>query len=79
MWQRHCAGILTMMGMTETIASSLDEYVELAVRLGRDSEWRRYLSEKIAENKHRIYRDMTCITTLENFLKKAVEEKLNQS
>ena len=79
MWQRHCKAILTMMGMTETIASSLDEYVELAVRLGWDSEWRRYISEKIAENKHRIYRDMTCITTLENFLKKALEEKLNQS
>jgi predicted O-linked N-acetylglucosamine transferase (SPINDLY family) len=79
MWQRHCAGILTMMGMTETIASSLDEYVELAVRLGRDSEWRRYLSEKIAENKHHIYRDRTCINALEDFLEKAVEEKLNQS
>jgi len=76
MRQRHCAAIFTMMGMTETIASSLNEYVELAVRLGKDSEWRHWLSEKIAANKHRIYRDRTCITALEDFLERVVSEKV---
>ena len=32
---RHSAAILTMMDLTETIASTLDEYVTLAVRLRR--------------------------------------------
>lgn len=74
MWARHAAAILTMMGMTETIASSADEYVELAVRLGNDSKWRRQIYEKIASHKHLIYRDMACIKALEDFLEKVVRE-----
>jgi len=76
MRQRHCAGILTMMGMTETIASSIDEYVDLAARLGLDLEWRHQISEKIAANRHRIYRDKRCIAALENFFEKVLK-KLN--
>lgn len=72
MRQRHCSAILTMMGMKETIAGSFDEYVDLAVRLGQDLVWRHQISEKIAMNKHRIYRDKTCIAELEDFLEKAV-------
>jgi len=31
---RHSAAILNMMGTKDTIASTLDEYIELAIRLG---------------------------------------------
>ncbi len=79
MRQRHCAGILKMLGVTETIASSPDEYVDIAVRLGKDLEWRTYISNKIAENKYRIYKDMECIIALENFLEKAVKESVKIS
>jgi protein O-GlcNAc transferase len=73
---RHSSAILTMMGMTETIASTLDEYIELAVRLGLNSEWRKQISEKIAANKQRVYRDRACITALEDFLIAVVKENL---
>ncbi|MFA5822176.1 MAG: tetratricopeptide repeat protein [Thermodesulfovibrionales bacterium] len=73
---RHCSSILRMMGLTETIAGSLDEYVELAVRIGKDSGFRRSISDKIAADKHLIYQDQTCITALEEFIKKVVREKL---
>ncbi len=73
MRQRHSAGILKMMGLTETIASSLDEYVEIAVRLGRDVEWRKQISKKIEVNKHRLYNDKKCIEALEDFLENAVK------
>lgn len=76
MRQRHCFGILKMIDMTETIASSVDEYVSLAVKLGKDREFRRSVSEKIASNKNLIYRDHDCITALEDFIKKVVREKL---
>jgi predicted O-linked N-acetylglucosamine transferase (SPINDLY family) len=76
MRQRHSAAILTMMGITETIATSVDEYIELAVRLGLNSEWRYQISGKIASNKHLIYKDKTCITALEDFLVAVVQEKL---
>jgi protein O-GlcNAc transferase len=71
---RHSAAILTMMNMQETIASSIDEYVEIAIRLGTDSLWRKQISNKIAANKQLLYKDKTCITALEAFLEKVVEE-----
>jgi predicted O-linked N-acetylglucosamine transferase (SPINDLY family) len=76
MRQRHCAGILNMMGMKETIASSINEYIELAVRLAKDSDWRQQIATEIAEKKNCIYRDRACITALEDFFEKAVKEKL---
>jgi predicted O-linked N-acetylglucosamine transferase (SPINDLY family) len=72
---RHSSAILNMMGVTETIASDLDEYVKLAVRLGMDTEWRRRISAKVAAKKHLVYRDHTCVTALEDFIVRAVKGK----
>lgn len=74
---RHSTAILAMMGLTETIADSLDNYIEIAVRLGKDAGWRKHISEKIEDTKHFIYRDMKCVTALEEFLERAVNESLN--
>ncbi len=71
---RHSAAILTMMGIRETVADTLDDYVALSVRLGQDSSWRRQISDKVAANKHLVYRDGTCISALEEFFEKVVRE-----
>ena len=68
---RHSAAILTMMGLPQTIAQTVDGYVEMASELGRDQERRAALSSRIAANKQRVYRDMDCILALEAFLEKA--------
>jgi protein O-GlcNAc transferase len=65
---RHSFAILTMMGLQDTAASTLEEYIELAVTLGRDPVLRENISGKIAERKHLVYRDRSCIEALENFL-----------
>jgi protein O-GlcNAc transferase len=75
---RHSSAILSMMGITETIASRLDEYIEIAVRLGTDLEWRKQTSDKIAANKNLVYQDKTCITALEDFLERVVQEKFSK-
>ncbi len=74
---RHSAAILAMMELTETIADSLDNYIQIAVRLGNDSEWRKLISEKILDTKHRIYRDMKCVTALEEFFERVVKKEWN--
>jgi len=74
---RHSAAILAMMGMKDTIASTLGEYIELAVKLAKNRELRQHISDKIASGKHRIYRDRTCITAFEDFLENAVKKKLH--
>jgi protein O-GlcNAc transferase len=73
---RHGSAILTMIGLTELIATNLDDYISLAVKLGQDGPWRQHISDKISKCKHLAYRDRTCITALEDFLEKAVKERL---
>jgi protein O-GlcNAc transferase len=75
---RHSTAMFKMMGMTETIAATPDEYIEIAVRLGLDTQWRNQISGKIARNKYLLYRDKTCITALEDFFEKSVKERLKQ-
>jgi predicted O-linked N-acetylglucosamine transferase (SPINDLY family) len=69
---RHTAAILDMMDIRETTAHTIDEYVSMAGFLGRSSEKRAELSARIANKKHRVYRDRDCIAALQAFLEKAV-------
>jgi protein O-GlcNAc transferase len=65
---RHTGAILQMMGVTETVAGTLDEYVSMAVRLAQDVSLRMALKRKISANKHRVYCDRESISALQDFL-----------
>ena len=69
---RHAAAILEMMEVRETTARTVDEYVSIAARLGRDKKTRVEISAKIANEKYRVYRDHDCLLALETFLQNAV-------
>jgi predicted O-linked N-acetylglucosamine transferase (SPINDLY family) len=69
---RHSMAILRMMGVTETIAETIDDYVSIAVHLAQDVSWRQTVRARISANKHRIYRDRACISALERFLNDVV-------
>ena len=69
---RVSAGMLKMMGMPEAVAATVDDYVALGIRIGRDPAWRAELKARIARDKHRLYRDRSAIAALENFLESAV-------
>ncbi|MCE1226839.1 MAG: tetratricopeptide repeat protein [Geobacteraceae bacterium] len=71
MRSRHTAAILRMMGVEDTIASSVDEYVAIAVRLAKDKAMYDEVSAKIAANKHRIYGDRESVFALEDFLERS--------
>ena len=73
---RHSFAILRMMGLTEIIASTIDEYIEIASNLGRNVQWRCCISEKIRSQKYRIYQDRECITALEHFLEQVTEKRM---
>src|SRR5262249_42721030 len=68
MRSRHSAAILRRMGIVETIAASVDDYVALGVRLACDPAWRAEIRTKIAGRKHLVYRDRAAIEGLEQFL-----------
>jgi protein O-GlcNAc transferase len=64
--------MMTRMGITETITSSVYEYVEIAVRLGLDRHLREAISSRIAANRHKLMRDKESVRGLEDFLAEAV-------
>lgn len=68
---RHTAAILERIGCAQTIAASLDDYVEIAIALGRDGEKREALARFMAENKWRAFEDPDYIRALEDFLERA--------
>jgi predicted O-linked N-acetylglucosamine transferase (SPINDLY family) len=72
---RHTAAILDMMDVRGTTARTIDEYVSIAGLLGRTPAKRSELSAEIANKKHRVYRDRTCIAALEAFLDEAVRNQ----
>jgi len=68
---RHTAAILERIGVGETIASSVDEYVTRAVEYGTDPSRRTRVSERIAAGRERAWRDEAFVAALEAFLIRA--------
>src|SRR5262249_10015833 len=69
---RHSAALLRMIDVTDTIVATVDDYVAIATRLGQDTQFRRAISSRMAENRGRVYRDRAAVTALEDFLESAV-------
>ena len=75
---RHSYGILRMLEVTDTIAQTEEEYIEIAVKLGLDNDWREDIVNQIKENQELIYNDKVCVAGLENFYKSVVQVGLNK-
>ena len=71
---RHSYGILKMLGVTETIAQTEVEYIDIAVRLGMDSAWRNSIVQRMREHHANLYDDKTCVAALEDFYRRVVRE-----
>jgi predicted O-linked N-acetylglucosamine transferase (SPINDLY family) len=55
--ERTSTSILGHLGLEDTIAGSEDEYVAMAVRLGRDADFRKRVGDKLADAMARSRRD----------------------
>ncbi len=67
---RHSTAIFNMMGVTDTIASSAENYIELAASLARNPGHRTAIKAKIANNKARLFYDRAPVKDLEDFLER---------
>lgn len=72
---RHSYAILTRLGITETIAQQETEYIEIAIKLGVEGEWRQKIVDKIIKNSAILYDDQTCVTALEEFYREILSSK----
>ncbi|MEG4408641.1 O-linked N-acetylglucosamine transferase family protein [Microcoleus sp. MON2_D5] len=71
---RHSYGILKMLGVTETIAKNEAEYIEIAVKLGLDPEWRKTIVQEMIDRHPSLYDDKTCVQALEAFYERVLQE-----
>lgn len=74
---RHTDSFLKMLGMTDTIASNEADYIDIAVKLGVNPEWRHYISKRMREQQDNLYDDKSCVVALEAFYKQVVDGGLN--
>ncbi|MBW4497448.1 MAG: tetratricopeptide repeat protein [Oscillatoria princeps RMCB-10] len=75
---RHSHSFLKMLGVTDTIAENEADYIEIAVKLGLNSEWRRDIAERMSQRQSNLFDDKTCVGALEAFYQQAVRERLTQ-
>jgi len=62
------SGILERMGISELIARDADEYIELALRLATDANYRESIRVAMSLAEHRLYEDTTAIDALSELL-----------
>jgi protein O-GlcNAc transferase len=72
---RQSYGFLRQLDILDTIATDLDDYVDIAARLGRDAEWRREISQQIRDRRDLLFDDTSCVRSLEAFFRWAVAAK----
>ena len=65
---RFASGILRRLGVTESIAHSVQEYVDLAVQLAQNDTLRLGLRDRMNESRHVAFNDVAPIRALEEFL-----------
>jgi predicted O-linked N-acetylglucosamine transferase (SPINDLY family) len=74
---RHSYGFLQRLGVTDTIAETATEYIDIAVKLGLEPESRHEIVEKMKRRHDDLYEDKTCVVALENFYKQIVNQELS--
>jgi predicted O-linked N-acetylglucosamine transferase (SPINDLY family) len=69
---RHSAAILEVLGVSETIAGSIEAYVDLAAQLAGDPARRAAICGVMAANRTRLYADPAPVRALEAWLAEVV-------
>lgn len=73
---RQGYGLLTELGIRDTIASDLDSYVDLAVQIGNDVKLRASISQRIRERSHILFDDSRGVAGLTAFIRWATDTAL---
>ena len=64
-----------IMGISDAIAASLDDYVKIAVRIGTDRAYRSVLSTRINERSHLLWDRKGVVDEWAQFLEEAAQGK----
>jgi predicted O-linked N-acetylglucosamine transferase (SPINDLY family) len=67
-------GCYQQLGVTDCVAASPEEYVELAVRLANDPAWRAELGARLTAARARLFEDLGVVREIEDFFVRARAE-----
>ena len=65
---RYTYGFYRTIGVTECIAASQEEYVDIAIRLGTDSDYRKETESRIAEASDVLFDNRAAVRDFERIL-----------
>ena len=68
------AGMLALIGAIETVADDDATFVDIAVRLSQDIDWRRSVRQKVIEGRTRLETAMESARAMEDFFESAVAD-----
>ncbi|QDU11986.1 tetratricopeptide repeat protein [Gimesia aquarii] len=71
---RGMLAVYKKMGIMDCVVSSIDEYIDLACRIGEDENFRDQLRLKILSKSHLVFEDMNTVRELEAFFESAFHE-----
>jgi len=66
------------MGYTECIATTPEEYANLAVNLATQADYREQVQNRIRETSHVLFEDLSAVSALEDFLTQAYEQAVSR-
>ena len=72
---RLCAAIHAHMGVEDCVAGSVDEYVDVALRLGTKPSFRKKVRKKILANNHKLFNNDAAVKEWERFFLEASAAK----
>jgi predicted O-linked N-acetylglucosamine transferase (SPINDLY family) len=68
------SAILDRMGLSDLVAKTDNEYIDLAVKLASDADYRQGVSARMAQARGILYNDLEPVRALEDFLEDAVRK-----
>ena len=72
---RHSYAILTQLGVSETIATDADDYVDIAVQIGLDRNWQQGVVDHMVAGYSHLYSDVRSVRALEDFYRGATKKR----
>ncbi|HYD30528.1 MAG TPA: tetratricopeptide repeat protein [Azospirillaceae bacterium] len=69
---RHTHGWYRLMGIDDLVARDWEHYIDLAVRLGTDADWRHHLHQRILAANGALFEHADSVTAIADFLEGAV-------
>jgi predicted O-linked N-acetylglucosamine transferase (SPINDLY family) len=73
---RHTYGMYLSMGFMDLVATDDSNYVETAVKIATDPEYRNYCRMRIAETCDKLFENLDFVRNCEQVFSKMIEERL---